>query len=127
MFFLHKIFSIFSSNLIYLCYINLFELKSFHQNFCSLNYLLLNIVYFKSSCNIFFNHISLSFFEFTRTVLNLSASKSFTFIFELFKQLGTLTNLLISTFSTSAFKVIKSLLTAKLDLSILEASSNSFL
>ena len=53
----------------------------------------------------------------TGTVFNLPTSKSSTFIFKLFKLVGTLVSLLLSSLSTAAFKVIKSFLAAKSDVS----------
>ena len=55
----------------------------------------------------------------TETVFNLPTSKSSTFIFKLFKLVGTLVSLLLSSLSTAAFKVIKSFLAAKSDVSCL--------
>ena len=50
----------------------------------------------------------------------------FYFVFNSSKLVGTLTNLLKSSLSTSAFKAIKSLLAAKLDVSSSAASFDSF-
>ena len=55
---------------------------------------------------------SLNFFKSTGTVFNLPASKLATFVFELFPLFGTLTSLLMSSLSTSAYKTIKSFLAA---------------
>ena len=52
--------------------------------------------------------------------------KSSTFVSKLFKLVGTLTNLLMSRLSISAFKATKSFLAAKKDVSILVACSNFF-
>ena len=49
------------------------------------------------------------------TAFNSPTSKSSTFGFNLFRPLGTLTNLLMSSLSTSAFKAIKSFLAPKSD------------
>ena len=46
---------------------------------------------------------SLNFFKSTETVFTLPTSKSFAFPFKSFKPVGTLTILLISRFSASAF------------------------
>ena len=51
-------------------------------------------------------------------VFKFSTSKSSTFVFELFKLVVTLNNLLMSRLPTSAFNTIKSLLAAELDVSI---------
>ena len=59
------------------------------------------------------------------TVFNLSTSKSSVFDFKLFKLVGTLTSLLMSNFSTLAFKAIKYFLAAKSDVSIPVVCSNS--
>ena len=71
--------------------------------------------------------MSLIFLKSTGTGLNLSAPESSTFVFKLFKLLGTLTNLLISSLTISALKAINSLLAAKLNVSAPVASSNSYL
>ena len=71
--------------------------------------------------------MSLIFLKSTGTGLNLSAPESSTFVFKLFKLLGTLTNLLISSLTISALKAINSLLAAKLNASAPVASSNSYL
>ena len=49
----------------------------------------------------------------TGTVFNLPSPKSSIFIFKLFKIVGTLINLLMSSLSNSAFKATKSFLAAK--------------
>ena len=67
---------------------------------------------------------SLGFYKSTGIVLNLPTSKSSTFVFKLFKLVGTLTNLLMSSLSASAFKTI--FLAAKLDVSTTAASYNLF-
>ena len=71
--------------------------------------------------------MSLIFLKSTGTGLNFSAPESSTFVFKLFKLLGTLTNLLISSLTISALKAINSLLAAKLNVSAPVASSNSYL
>ena len=71
--------------------------------------------------------ISLNFFKSTGTVFNLQASKSSSFVFKLFKLVGTLTSWLMSSLSTSAFKGIRYLLAAKSDVSAPASWSNSFL
>ena len=48
----------------------------------------------------------------TGTAFNLPTSKSFTYVFKLLKIVGTLLSLLISSFSATAFKAIKSFLAA---------------
>ena len=53
----------------------------------------------------------------TGTVFNLLKSKSSTFVFKLFKPDWTLTHLLMSILITSAFKAIKYVFAAKLDVS----------
>ena len=70
---------------------------------------------------------SLKFFKSTGTVFNLPTSESFIFVLKLLKLVGTLTNLLMPSLSTSAFEVTKSLLAAKLDVSTPVAYSNYFL
>ena len=70
---------------------------------------------------------SLNFPKSTGTVFNSPTFKSFTFLFKLFKLVGTLINLLISSLSTSAFKAIKSFLASKSDVSTPVAYSKSFL
>ena len=82
--------------------------------------------------NFVFLTISLSttssnLFKSTLTVSNLTTSKSSTFLFILFKLVGTLTNSLISRLSTSVFKTTKSFLAAKSDVSTPISSSNYFL
>ena len=47
---------------------------------------------------------SLNLLKSTRTVFNLPTFESSTFVFRLFKLVGTLTNLLISSLSTSVLK-----------------------
>ena len=69
---------------------------------------------------------ALNFFTSIETVLNLPISKSSTFVFKLFNPAGALTNLLMSSLLTPAFKEIKSLLAAKLDVSTPAAFVNSF-
>ena len=49
----------------------------------------------------------------TGIVFTLPRSKSSTFVVKLFKIVGTLTNLLMSSLSNSTFKAIKSFLAAK--------------
>ena len=61
------------------------------------------------------------------TVFNLTTSKSSTFIFKFIKSVRTLAGFLMSSLSTSAFKAIKSLLTAKLDVSTPVTSFNCYL
>ena len=70
--------------------------------------------------------MSLNYFKSTRTVFSSPTSESSTFVFKLFKLVGTLTSLLMCSLSTSAFKAMKSFLAAKLDVSMPVASSNSF-
>ena len=70
---------------------------------------------------------SLNFCNFLGTVFNLPKSKSSTFVFELFKLIGTLASLLTYSLSGSAFKAIRSFLAGKLDVSTIEALFNSFL
>ena len=65
-------------------------------------------------------------FKSTRKIFNLSTSKSSTFLFKLLKPCRTLTNLLMSSLSISAFKAITSLSAAKLDVSTPVAFFNSF-
>ena len=71
--------------------------------------------------------ISIDFFKSTGTVFNLPRSRSFTFVFQLLKLVGTLVSLLMSNMSSSAFKTIKSFLTAKSDVSTPVSWSNFFL
>ena len=59
---------------------------------------------------------SLKVFKATVTVFNLPTSKSFTFVFKLFKLIETI-NLLLFSLPTSAFKTMKSFLAAKSDAS----------
>ena len=70
--------------------------------------------------------ISLNFVKSTETVFNLATSKSYIFVFKLFKLLVTLINLVMSSLRTSAFKLRKSFLAAKSDVSTPIAWSNSF-
>ena len=91
-----------------------------HQEFYSLNYLLLYLLlYFIYSYKFFgFNFSSLAtlnFLKFIEAVFSLPTFKSFNFVFELLRLVGTLTNFLTSTLSTSVLKAIKSTLAAKLD------------
>ena len=60
---------------------------------------------------------SLNLFKFIGTVFNLTISNSSTFLKKIFKLLGTFTSVLMSSLSSSAFKVIKSFLAAKSDVS----------
>ena len=83
---------------------------------------MLNFVFLTTSLST----ASLKFFKSTGTVFSLPTSKSPTFVFILFKIVGTLTSLLISSLLTSAFKEMKSFLAAKSDLSTPVAYSNSF-
>ena len=82
----------------------------------------LNFVFLPTS----FSITSFYFFKSNGTVFNLPTSKSSTFIFKLFKQIGTLVSLLMSSLSASDFKAIKSFLVAKSDVSMPVAWSNSF-
>ena len=59
-------------------------------------------------------------------MFNLPASKSSSFVFKLFKLVGTSINLLMSSLSTSAFKATKTFLADKLDVPTLVACSSSF-
>ena len=59
-------------------------------------------------------------------VFNLPASKLSTFVFKLYKLVGTLVILVMPILLTSAFKGIKSFLAAKSDTSVPVACSNSF-
>ena len=68
----------------------------------------------------------LNYFKSIGTVFDLPKSKSSLFVFKLFKLVGILTNLLMSSLSTSDFKAIKSLLAAKLDVSTLIVSLSFF-
>ena len=61
-----------------------------------------------------------------KTVFNITASKSSTFIVKTLKLVGTLTNLLMSSLLTPAFKAKKKLLAAKLDVSTPVACFDSF-
>ena len=49
----------------------------------------------------------LNFLKHIRTICNSPTSKTSTFVFQLFKLVGTLTNLLMSSLSVSAFNAIK--------------------
>ena len=69
----------------------------------------------------------LNFFKSTITVYNLPTSISSTFVLKLFKLVRTLTKLLMSNLPNSAFKVIKSILGAKSDVSTSRAWYLSFL
>ena len=66
---------------------------------------------------------SLHFFKSTSSVSNLPTS---TFVFKLFKPVGPLTNLLVPSLSTSAYKAIKYPLASKLQVSTPVASLNYF-
>ena len=70
---------------------------------------------------------SLNLFKSTRTIFNLAASKLSSFPFKLFKLVGMLTSLLMSSFPTSALKQVKSFLTAKSGVSTPVAESNLYL
>ena len=70
---------------------------------------------------------SLNFFKTTGTVFNVPKSTSSIYVLKLFKLVETLTNLLMPSFSTSAFKATKYILAAILDVSTPVACSNSFL
>ena len=92
--------------------------KLFTFLFNLLNFLFLTTTLFTAS---------LIFFKSTGTVFNLKPkSKASNFVFKLFKPVGTLTSLLMSGLWTSDFKAIKSILVAKLDVSTLVVSFNSF-
>ena len=69
---------------------------------------------------------SLKFAKSMETVFNITASKSSTFIVKTLKLVGTLTNLLMSSLLTPAFKAKKKLLAAKLDVSTPVACFDSF-
>ena len=60
------------------------------------------------------------------TVFNYPTSNWSTFVFKLFKLVVTLTNLLMSSLSNSAFKAIKSFLATKLDVATPTVCFNSF-
>ena len=65
---------------------------------------MLNFVFLATSlCTISFN-----FFKSTGPPFNLPTSKSSNFVFILFKLVGTLVSLLMSSLSTSAFRAIES-------------------
>ena len=83
---------------------------------------MLNFVFLTTSLST----TSLNFIKFTGAVFNLPASKSSTFVFELFKLVGILLCLVMSSLSTSPFKAIKSFLEAKSDVSMRVACSNFF-
>ena len=70
--------------------------------------------------------LTTSFFMSTETVFNLPTSKSSTFVFELFKAVGTWVSLLISSLSTSAFEAMKSFSAAKSSVSMPVSCSNFF-
>ena len=72
-----------------------------HHEFSYLKYLLLSLLFFKS----------------TGAAFNLPTSISSTFDFKLMTLVGTLITLLMSILSTSAFKAIKYFLAAKSDVS----------
>ena len=99
-------------------------IRSFFSKFF-LNFVfgVLNVLFLTTSLST----ISLKFFKSTGTVFKLPKSKSSTFVLRLFKLVGTLTGLLITSLSTSAFKAITYFLAAKLDVSTPIALSNSFL
>ena len=71
-------FPIFSLNFVCLCYIYLCESKESHQEFYSLNYLLLYLV---CSTMSFLLTVSLNFLKSIRTAFNSSASKYSTLVF----------------------------------------------
>ena len=83
---------------------------------------MLNFVFLTTSLST----ASLHIFKSRGTVFNLPTSTSSTFVFKLFKIVEKLTNLLIFSLSTSAFKATKSFLAAKSDVSTPVACSNSF-
>ena len=70
---------------------------------------------------------SVTFFKSTETVFDLPISQSSTFVFKLFELVGTLTNLLISNLSTSAFKARKFFSAVKSDVLTPVARSQLFL
>ena len=75
-----------------------------------LNYLLLSLLCWNLCfLTISLFTISLNFFQSTGTVFNLPTSKSSTFVFEFFKQVGTLVSFSMSSLSNSALRAIKSL------------------
>ena len=65
-----------------------------------------------------------NFVKCTRIAFNLPISKLSPFVFKLFKPVAKLTNLSMSSCSTSAFKAAKSFSVAKLDVYIPVACSN---
>ena len=69
---------------------------------------------------------SLNFYGSIGTVFKLQTFWLSAFLFKSFKAAGTLTNLLISNLSASAFKAIKSLLPAKLNIVTPVTSFDSF-
>ena len=83
---------------------------------------MLNFVFLTTSLST----TSLNFCKFAGTVFNLPTSKSSTFVFKLFKLVGTLNSLSMSSFPTSAFKAMISSLAANLDVSMAVPCSNSF-
>ena len=84
---------------------------------------MLNFVFSTTS----FSNTSLNFLKSTRTAFNLQTSKSSTYVIELFKLVGTLAHLLMSSLSISAFTAIKSFLVQKSDVSMPVTWYNSFL
>ena len=70
---------------------------------------------------------SLNFFKPERTIFNLPRSKSCTFVFKLFKLVGILVSLLVSSLSVPALKAIKSFLADKSDVSMPVACFDYFL
>ena len=72
------------------------------------------------------SYTSPDFFKSAGTVLNLPTSKSSSFVSKLFKLVGKLVSLLMSSLPTSAFKAIKHFLEAKSDLTMPLVCSNYF-
>ena len=69
--------------------------------------------FFNSNVSTSLSTTSLNFLKSTGTFYNLPTYESSTFVFKLFKLVETLTSLLMSSLSASAFKAINSFLAAK--------------
>ena len=82
---------------------------------------MLNFVFLTTSLST----ASLNFFKYKGTI-HLPTSKLSAFAFKLSKEVGALTNLLMSSLSTSTFKAVKSFLAAKSDAPAPIACSNFF-
>ena len=110
------------SALYWLMRITVVESGTFLSNLYTFIFSVLNFVFFTT----WFSTKWFNFFKSIEKMFNLPASKSSSFVFKLFKLVGTSINLLMSSLSTSAFKATKTFLADKLDVPTLVACSSSF-